>query len=201
MTELSFYDNFKSTWLFESPMYTRSSGYNTYDDLVYGLKLNIDHGVTPVSVGDHLMTLPLDDHSLFCWHGNEEIINIICILHKFNKGYSIGLVGKSNKSPIYASDFYELILNKLDTDLLFSGDILNDDSIKIWDRLLSNGKNIFVYDPTNSKNFKKLSSPVELKDFLGNEDFKKFRYVLTNHSHIIESSFVINRAYMLTFKI
>lgn len=123
------------------------------------------------------------------------------MLHKFNKGYSVGLIGKFKRSPIYASDFYTAILHKLKTNLLFSGDMVNDDSLKIWSRLLMDGKNIFVYDPTNSKKFKRLSSPIELYDFLGDEDFKKFRYVLTNESHLIESNFIINRAYSLTFNL
>lgn len=199
--EKSHFEKFNDLWLFESPMISDIPGNDTYTELVYGLKLNTDNGLKPVTIGGGLMALFINESTMYCWHGDENNIDIICILNRFDKGYAISIVGKSKSSSIYASDFYELILSRLHSDLLFSGNILNMLSIKTWDRLLINGNHIFIYDPTNPKKFKKVSSPVELNDFLGGEDYKKFRYVLSKNMNILESEFVINKIYRLTFNL
>ena len=79
----------------------------------------------------------------------------------------------------YASDFYEMILVDA-KQLIFSGDKISDKGSTIWQHLLSNGHELFVYNTEDAFDKISVGSIEDLKKYLGpSTDFQKYRYVLS----------------------
>lgn len=138
----SYIDKFSENWLFESPQHTGSSiDNNPYQKLVDLVSMFMQQGIEAQSLGDNMYGLFIDNDNIYIWIENKEI-DIIATLTKFNKGYAIGLVGKRTSATVYASD-----ISKLNNSLLFSGDIISTEAIKIWKRLLGKGHKLLAYNP------------------------------------------------------
>lgn len=199
----NFSDCFYKKWLFETPMLTGPSSHNPYDDLIYAAKSNIESGFDVVKPSNRLNKLITTD-DIFYWVETDNQIDIISQLQSTQSGLFIELTGKRPGATIYASKFYELILNDAKR-LIFSGNILSTEGFGIWKHMLAHGKKLFVYDTKNPLNRDTIHSEEELKKFVGNTDnYKQYRYVLSEsikeHTSTV-ISFDLLRTYTLTFGI
>ena len=197
----TFSDTFNKKWLFETPMITGSSSHNPYADLVYAVKTKIESGYESEKLQHGLNKLITND-DIFYWVETDNHIAIISQLQSTPSGLFIELTGKRTDATIYASEFYELILND-EKRLIFSGNVLSNEGFSIWKHLLAHGKKLFVYDTDNPLNRATINSEEELNRFDGDtSDYKRYRYVLSEtikeHNSTI-SSFDLLRTYNLTF--
>lgn len=203
--EKSFIQRFNESWIFEMPRYTGPSGHNPFSDLKTVITANIENGHSPQKQGNNLFRLVIDSSELYYWISDNSQMKIVARLSKFKNGLAIELVGKEAGAGQYASEFYQSILSTISGSLLFSGALLSLEGLSVWERLLSSGDTIMVFDPNNTKIFQKLNTVDELKIFLGNtENYENYRFVLSKNSiaqESILSDFNLLRAYKLTFNI
>jgi hypothetical protein len=197
----SYHARFNREWLFETPMATGASHNNPYHELLTALQYNIEGGNEPTSISDNLMKLEFGDQVTY-WFNQNGTIGIITQFEKTPNGLFIELTGKRPGAHIYASEFYELILNDANR-LIFSGDMLSDQGFGIWHRLFADGKKLFAYDSTNPLKFQTIDSEADLKKYISSQpDYKKYRYVLSEsikqHTYV-QTSFDLLRTYNLTF--
>lgn len=124
---------------------------------------------------------------VFVWIEENGVIQIIAEVKSFNNIPAIESVGKLRGSPVYASDFYMKIVNIFDK-ILFSGDAVSDEAIKLWKNMVKRGMNIFVYDPTNTAKYKKIINPDELDQYIGpTSHYDNYRFVLSKNETVTES--------------
>lgn len=205
LEDKSYIQRFNESWIFEMPRSTGPSGHNPFTDLKSAIESNLSSGYREENIGNNLSRLTIDPGEIYYWITINGEMKIAARLSNFKKGLAIELVGKDTGSNVFASDFYKEILKTISGSLLFSGNLLSDEGFSVWERLLNTGNNITVYDPTNTKNFQKVNTVDQLKNFLGNTpDYEKYRYVLSTNKNIQEaifSEFNLLRAYKLTFNI
>lgn len=205
MNSKSYLQRFDESWIFEMPQGTGKSGHNPYPELLLVVKSNIDNGATPENLGNGLFRLIIDHDDVYFWIENSGQIEIIARLSQFTKGLAIELIGKKPGANAYASDFYKSILKSIPGSLLFSGNLLSDEGLFVWSRLLNSGVTIMVYDPANTQSFQNIADSDELKKFIGStENYQQYRFVLSANKQIhetVKSEFELLRAYKLTFNI
>jgi len=195
----SYHDRFEREWLFETPLLTGPSGHDPYNDLVTAIRINIQSGNTPDDVGNGLKKLEMGSQATY-WLEHNSTVEIIAQFEKKANGLYVELIGSREGSAGYASEFYEMIL--LDVGrLIFSGDMLSNQGFGIWKQLFKDGKKLFVYDMSNSRNNKTIDSEQELQSYMND---KKYRFVLSEsakqHS-LVTTSFDLLRTYNLTFNL
>ena len=195
----SYHDRFRREWLFETPLSTGASGHNPYNDLVTAIRTNIQSGNNPDDVGNGLKKLEMGSQATY-WLENDNAVEIIAQFEKKANGLYVELIGKRAESAEYASKFYEMVLSDAGR-LIFSGDVLSDPGLGIWKQLFRDGKKLFVYDMSNSRNNKTIDSEQELQLYMND---KKYRFVLSEsakqHS-LVTTSFNLLRTYNLTFNL
>ena len=195
MDKKTFKQIFTENWLFEMPMDTGPSTNDPYDGLLASVGSSLDNDLRPRIIND-LYVLYIDSKDIYCWYGDFEII---ANLSTFNKGLAIELVGKKAGSPIHASDFYQKIVKATNGALLFSGNSMSNEAFKTWSYLLKDGGSLMVYDPTNTKDFVKISTIDDLKQFYAKHiDYQKYRYVLSENINEVFSDFTLMRTYLLS---
>lgn len=203
--DLTYIQRFNESWIFEMPRSTGPSGHNPFLDLKSAIESNLSLGYQEEKLGNNLSRLTIDPSEIYYWATVKDEMKIAARLSNFKKGLAIELVGKNTGSDIFASDFYQTILKTIPGSLLFGGNLLSDEGFAVWEKLLNTENTIMVYDPTNTKNFQKVNTAEQLKNFLGSTpDYEKYRYVLSNNTNIQEavfSEFNLLRAYKLTFNI
>ena len=80
---------------------------------------------------------------------------------------------------VYASDMYRAILKDRPGGKIVGGDIMSDDSLKLWSRLLSQGGRVSIYDIENPQKLIPVASPAELKKYLVDISDDRYRFVLS----------------------
>ena len=199
MIKKTFKESFNKNWLFETPMATGPSGNNPYNDLMSSITANINNGHKIVHVSNNLNKLETPAN-IFYWIDTE----IAAELEQKPTGLYVDLVAKRPGSGVYASDFYEMILVDA-KQIIFSGDKISDKGSTIWQHLLSNGHELFVYNTEDAFDKISVGSIEDLKKYLGpSTDFQKYRYVLSEsvkeHS-TVTTSFDLLETYYLTFNL
>ena len=195
MDKKTFKQIFTENWLFEMPMDTGPSTNDPYPILFFSIDQNIENGVNPFTKHDlHFLYIAAD--VIYCWYGDFDII---AELSTFEKGLAIELVGKKPGSAIHASDFYQKIVKATNGSLLFSGNSMSNEAFKTWSYLLKDGGSLMVYDPANTKDFVKISTIDDLKQFYAKHiDYQKYRYVLSENINEVFSDFTLMRTYLLS---
>ena len=196
----TFKTSFNEYWLFESPMASGHSAHNPYEDLVYAIKENIKNGQQIINVSAVLKKLVVNS-SVIYWIEHNNIIDIVTEFKKVPDGLYVEISGKRQGSPIYASDFYKMVLQD-SSRLIFSGDVISDQGFGIWKQLINSGSKLFVYNTDNALDRTTVDSEEDLlKYFQGSVDYKKYRFVvsesLKEHT-VVKTSFDLLRTYILT---
>ena len=193
----SYHDRFRREWLFETPLSTGPAGHNPSSDLVMAVRANIQSGNELVDVGNGLKKLEIGGQVTY-WLESEGLIEIIAQFEKKSLGLYVELFGKLKVSMVYASKFYEMVLADAGS-LIFSGDIMSDQGLGIWRHLFRDGKKLFVYDTSNSTQYKTIDDEDELQSYMND---KKYRFVLSEsakqHTQVTTSFDLLN-TYNLTF--
>ena len=196
---------FSDRWLFEIPQRTGPSGSNPYDLLVMGMKTNEEYGHSPISLGNNLYMMSVDPNYAYYWIELNDEIEIIAGVKPFENGLAIGDVGKRLGGKIWASDFYQAIVDSTHEKLLFSGDQISDEGYKIWKNLIRGNHKLFGYDPSDTMKYSNIDSEEDLKKFAGSsEEHKKLRFVLSENSKVrvgsVWTSFEMLRIHRLVHK-
>lgn len=196
----TFKTSFNEYWLFESPMASGHSAHNPYEDLVYAIKENIKNGQQIINVSAVLKKLVVNS-SVIYWIEHNNIIDIVTEFKKVPDGLYVEISGKRQGSPIYASDFYKMVLQD-SSRLIFSGDVMSDQGFGIWKQLINSGSKLFVYNTDNALDRTTVDSEEDLlKYFQGSVDYKKYRFVLSEslkEHTVVKTSFDLLRTYILT---
>lgn len=177
---------FKDCWLFEMPRRTGPSGSESYSGLVIGLEANRDIGHDVESLSDGLFRMKVASDYTYYWIERNDEIEIVAGLSPFEKGMMVKHVGKRPGAAIYASKFYEMIVDSMGGSLLFSGDQISDEGFGIWVNLITKGSHkLFGYDPSDPKRFTDINSVQDLDKFSGPEDrYEDLRFVLSENAKI-----------------
>jgi hypothetical protein len=199
----SYHNRFKREWLFEAPMSTGPSAHNPYDDLVSAVNNNIEAGNTPVTLANSLKKLVIGNQVTY-WLEHDNTVDIITQFEQKANGLFVELTGKRPGANIYASDFYQMVLNDA-KQLIFSGDVLSDQGFGIWNKLFASGRKLFVYNTSNTDQSQTINSVADLENYLSNSpEFTKYRFVLSEsakqHSYV-QTSFDLLKTYNLTFNL
>lgn len=193
--------------LTEMPRFTgKSVGDNNY---IFLIKNKKDNEV----LGNEIQFLPNglrvmyfenpnhEDDTALIWLGDEDDIPIIASLNLLNKFPAIQSVGKQTGSSIYASDFYMKIVDTFGK-LLFSGELVSSDAVKMWKNMVKRGLNIFVYDPANSTKYESISDPDLLDKYIGStKEYENYRFVLSKNATITESIIQLFEMYRMHYLI
>jgi len=172
----SFSQGFVENWLFEMPVRTGKSP-DVYSNLLMVLQLNqkAGHKITQLGNDTNKFIMPISDGQVIVGQEINGDPEFIIELKKYNKGYSVELVGKKQGVNINAVDFYSDLL-KIFKTLIFSGDIISDQGAGIWKKLIANNYQIQAYDAHTSMSHR-LTDPNEIDDKKYNN--KNTRFVLS----------------------
>lgn len=183
--------DFESTWLFETPEGTPPTDYaktvetNIRD--VIDFTKSLGHKVE--DLGHDLKKIELTN-SVYYWYERNRQILLGVELQKKAQSVVVAMIGKYNKGqPPYASDLYHAILQDRksitpgsDNIGIVSDQFLSDEGLKIWERLLSLGHKVLIYNtelPGQSQI--RITSVDELRNFykMSDPSYRKYRYVLS----------------------
>ncbi len=176
-------NDFTNTWLVEMPSGIGISGHGIFRPLVYAINDRIRHGSKPTSLANGYRKI-VGQSTAYYWHENgSEQIDIAVELAIAPQGLIVNGVGKPEGSPMHASDLYELILNDNHKALrLLSDELLSDQGLNLWKRLLSLGHKISVYDQDRpEQELITLHSEHEMDQYFkhSNDKYRRYQYVLS----------------------
>jgi len=198
--DFDFRQRFKDNWNFplaESPLqqspidsnivlHDLETSINAYKDMI----ANGEPLFSETKVGD-LYKIGSDKNLIYYQLDANNELTFGIRLEKKGEHYFVTLVAKTSNNPNYVSNLYLTILKDLNARLL-SDNKLTLGGFSIWERLLSSGADIGVYEPADASNsFKLVKTFEELKSYFGtdknNPKFTQTRFVLGLHAPIIEA--------------
>lgn len=177
-------EDFVNSWLIEMPSGTGKASSEMYNPLNYAIKDRIAYGSTPVSLSNGFKKI-IGQTTAFYWHETAAgMIDIAVELTVTPHTFIVTGVGKHPKgSSVYATDLYTTILNDTNKAIrLVSDNLLSDQGLDIWKRLLQQGHAISVYDKQNpNQGLLSIRTDDELMQYfkLHSNDYQRYQYVLT----------------------
>jgi len=191
---------FEKTWLMEMPFSMIGTKFSPFDGTVDLIRNYIQKGSKPQDLGNGLWKIVISSGvTHYYWMEENKKPTIALSMTKFGDRYAIESVGKAPGSKVHASDFYWQILDHLPGGMLLSDDMMTKDGIRLWKRFLTQGLNIMVYNPADTKGYESINSLEELEKYFGKE-YEDHRFVLSKDKAIHESvvsQFQLLRAYNL----
>jgi len=187
------YQTFFNVFLAEMPW--RIAGGNAFDAQLKMLKENqSNYPENQKSIGNNVYKITVGDQSTY-WTGSGDLSDVAVIVDTENDGKfcKVVLTSKNPSMPHgaapYTSDLYLAIKKDIGTlNMVFTSDnMLSDDAMKLWDRLLSQGYALSVYDTsTHQYALDHVKSTDELGSYFGDIDKQKYVYVLSENVEITD---------------
>jgi len=184
-------EEFESTWLFESPEGTPPADYSKIVQTnirdVIDFSKSLGHRVE--DLGNGLKKIELTQ-SVYYWYEENRKMLLGIELVKKPQSVVVSMIGKYNKGqPPYASDLYHAILQDrkkispgADNIGIVSDKFLSDEGLKIWEKLLSLGHKVLIYNTESPGQSQiRVTNVDELRHFfkMNDPDYRKYRYVLS----------------------
>ncbi len=173
--------DFIETFLFESPEQKESNTWLPLKNDILELSTIYQNKIQEIAT--NFFCLALINTTYFWLEKNNEPV-IAMALEPRPYADTILMVGKNpeykNKLP-YASDFYIMVLKKLQRNLVASDKTLSYFGFKIWQRLFNEGYKISIYNTsTPGQTFQKINTKEELKQYyqIGHK-FQQYRFILS----------------------
>ena len=178
------YQTFYDIYLSEMPM--RVNGSNDFDAQLEMVRENLKYNndVEVIAPGVYKTT---NDNQVTYWHGDASASNVSIIVDTeiFNNFQKVTLTSKNpsaGKNAVYASDLYAIIKNdSLASNLVFASDnMMSDDAVKLWSRLISQGHKISVFDSNSGKYvLTPVTTQDELQSFVGSSEKHRYIFVMS----------------------
>jgi len=194
------FENFKKSYLDESPQRLDSSGsaYYSLAPLVSELA-----PIVNVTVLDNNVFSLRDGDTVYYWVGGKDgqRVDLVTSIDVVTNGVAVvDLTAKNpelSKGPPYASDLLVVAAGNLGKAIRFTGSkILSVDGMKMWHNLFKNNHVISVYDNKSDKYaVNNVTSIEELERYWKDHpNYQRYQYVLSeSHSAIfIRGDFALN---------
>jgi hypothetical protein len=174
--------NFVNSWLTESPSGTGESSHDMFRVVAHAIRDRMNYGSKAVELHDGYKKL-VGEETAFYWHEIDNEIDIAVELVIKPQTLVVTGLGKRIDSPTHATNLYTVIVRDTKCALrLMSEDLLSNQGLEVWKRLLNAGHTISVYDIDSPNNgLISPSSEQEILQYLRlhNNAYKRYRYVLT----------------------
>ncbi len=187
ITEWMSYDchrrDFYESWIVESPqrIYARNDFITLLDNLTAFMEVYQSQ-----LISSNLYFLEGKDLCYVYYKTNDNITAIV-ELKKTPLNLTVVNVAKEstyqNFLP-YMSDIYKEILTIANNKSLrfTSDDMITDKGLNIWKKLMNDGYTVSVYEPTSpGRTLTKISTVDDLEKYLGDNTYKKYRFVLSEN--------------------
>jgi hypothetical protein len=181
--------DFVNTWLFEMP--EGIGKFELVDTVIYAIQDRIKSGATVINLSDGLRKIEGSQVVLY-WYEKAGAIVLGAEFEKRAQGLVVTMVGKANKGrPPFASDLYNAVLadrktaGGIDAIRILSDQSLSDEGIKIWERLLSQGHHISIYDANEpGKTFTEITTVTDLHKYFqdDNRNYRRWQYVISEQA-------------------
>ena len=179
------YEVFYETFLSEMPW--RINGSNDFEFQLSALHEMLGDGHEVTHVADSIFKIHADTQITY-WVGDDEASSVLMIVDTSLNGNicKISLTSKNPelppKSPPYASSVYLTIMHDLKADhvALSSDQMLSDDAIKLWGRLVTAGHTVSVFNTaTHQYELAKVSTADELEQYLGGANKQHYVFIIS----------------------
>jgi len=187
------YQTFFNVFLSEMPW--RIAGSNAFEAQLEMLKENQrNYPENQKSIGDGIHKITVGDQTTY-WMGSSDLSEVAVIVDTENDGKfcKVVLTSKNPSMPHgaspYASDLYLVIKKDIGTlNMVFTSDnMLSDDAMKLWNRLLSQGYALSVYDTSIHRYaLNHVKTKDELMSYFGDVDKQKYVYVLSENVEVAD---------------
>lgn len=184
--------NFVNSWLTEMPQRI-GSGANYYEPICSLIGEYIDSGAYPVGNLPNGYKKLIGQTIAFYWHEDaNQQITIAAELAVAPQSLTVAMVGKHPSytgKPPFASALYDTIVRDNAKSLrLYSDILLSDEGYGIWKTLFKMGHKISVYSDVPGQSFTVFNSQEEMDKYFTNDDSgKKYQFVVTEGTHIIDT--------------
>jgi len=185
------FENFKKSYLDESPQRLDSSGSAYYS--LAPLVSELASIVNVTVLGDNMFSLR-DGDTVYYWVGSKDgqTVDLVTSIDVVTNGVAVvDLTAKNpelSKGPPYASDLLVKAADNLGKAIRFTGSkILSTDGMKMWYNLFKNNHVISVYDNKSDQYaVNNVTSIEELERYWkGHPEYQRYQYVLSeSHSAV-----------------
>ena len=185
------FENFKKSYLDESPQRLDSSGSAYYS--LAPLVSELASIVNVTVLGDNMFSLR-DGDTVYYWVGSKDgqTVDLVTSIDVVTNGVAVvDLTAKNpelSKGPPYASDLLVKAADNLGKAIRFTGSkILSTDGMKMWYNLFKNNHVISVYDNKSDQYaVNNVTSIEELERYWKDHpEYQRYQYVLSeSHSAV-----------------
>lgn len=189
--------DFNESWLVEMP--EGLGKLDLFDMIQYNIRERIKAGSSVEHIGN--ISKITGSQTAFYWIEQNGHIAIGVELSVKPQALVVNAIAKNpmyRGRPPYASELYAAILKDQPKSIRPMSDTqLSDEGFKIWQKLLSAGHKVSVYDNKNpGQTFKTFNSLKELNDYFQDDDseFRRYQFVISESTMFGETqSFFLTR--------
>lgn len=172
----------------------RVNGSNDFAALLEMLQENLSYNDDVTEVNNGVFKIQ-NGSQITYWVGDKDAKNVSIIVDTEDNGNFRKVVYTAKNPKIsgapFASDVYMTIKNDAMTDsLVFSSDeLISDDAARLWQRLVTHGHNIAVFDTTTHKyELTHVSTAQDLKKYFGDSTKQRFIFVMSESIETIRGT-------------